>query len=123
MSTKAEAVLEQSQPVPLSAGPDGVIRLAGTRVTLDTVAEAFAQGATAEEIAQQYSSLSLADVYSVLGHLLRRPKEVAEYLANRGRQRAAAQKESEGRFNPAGVRARLFARSNVTPILNDRSRD
>jgi uncharacterized protein (DUF433 family) len=64
-------VIEQSQPVPLVSGANGVIRVAGTRVTLDTVAHAFERGATAEEIAQQYPALPLADVYSVLGYLLR----------------------------------------------------
>ena len=113
MSTKAEAVLEQSQPVPLAAGTDGIIRVAGTRVTLDTVAEAFAQGATAEEIVQQYPGLALADVYSVLGHLLRNQAEVAEYLAGRDRQRADVQKENERRFAPNGVRARLLARCGL----------
>ena len=63
--------IEQTERVPLTADSDGVIRVAGTRVTLDTVAEAFQQGATAEEIVQQYPSLSLADVYSVFGYLLR----------------------------------------------------
>jgi len=37
------------------------IRLAGTRVTLDTLAEPFPQGATAEEITEKYPGLSLAD--------------------------------------------------------------
>ena len=57
-------IIEQSQPVPLVSGADGVIRVAGTRVTLDTVAHAFERGATAEEIVQQYPALPLADVYS-----------------------------------------------------------
>lgn len=39
---------------------DGVVRVAGTRVTLDTVVAAFEEGATAEEIAQQYPSLAFA---------------------------------------------------------------
>jgi uncharacterized protein (DUF433 family) len=45
---------------------DGAVRVAGTRVTLDTIVAAFDAGATAEEIAQHYSSISLADVYSVI---------------------------------------------------------
>ncbi len=48
-----------AEPVPLNAGEDGVIRVAGTRVTLDTVVTAFQQGATPEEIVQQYDSLDL----------------------------------------------------------------
>lgn len=110
MSAETAAILERFEPIPLSADADGVIRLARTRVTLDTVTEAFAQGATAEEIAQQYPSLSLADVYSVLGHILHHRAEVADYLAKRDRQRASTQKEIERRFDPLGVRARLLTR-------------
>ncbi len=87
-----------------------MIHVAGTRVTLDTVAEAFYEGATAEEMAQQYPSLSLADVYSVLGYILRRQTEVEAYLDARAAQRKIIRLENEGRFNPQGVRTRLLAR-------------
>src|SRR6266567_1499605 len=103
-------VIEQTQPVPLAAGPDGLIRVAGTRVTLDTVAHAFERGATAEEIVQQYPVLPLADVYSVLGYLLRHQSEVAAYLAARAKQRATVRTESECRSDPKGIRSRLLAR-------------
>ena len=46
------------QPVPLALDVDGVMRLAGARVTLDTMVDAFQEGATAEETVQQYPSLS-----------------------------------------------------------------
>jgi uncharacterized protein (DUF433 family) len=46
-------------------------------VTLDTIVAAFDAGATAEEIAQQYSSISLADVYSVITYYLRHQTEVS----------------------------------------------
>ena len=49
-----------TEPVPLYSDADGVLRVRGSRVTLDIVPAAFADGATAEEIAQQYPSLSLA---------------------------------------------------------------
>ena len=103
-------VIEQTQPVPLATGADGVIRVAGTRVTLDTVAHAFERGATAEEIVQQYPALPLAEVYSVLGYLLRHQPEVAAYLAARTEPRATVRKENERRFAPQGIRARLLAR-------------
>jgi uncharacterized protein (DUF433 family) len=47
---------------------------------LDTVIQAFTDGATAEEIAQQYPSLSLADIYQVNGYYLRSPSDVEAYL-------------------------------------------
>ena|SRR5437870_3941025 len=103
-------VIEKTQPVPLAAGTDGVIRVAGTRVTLDTVAYAFERGATAEEIVQQYPSLPLAEVYSVLGYMLRHRAEVETYLAERAQHRAAVRAEAERWFDPKGIRARLLAR-------------
>ena len=52
--------------VAIETDADGVTRVAGTRVTLDMLMAAFDAGATAEEIAQQYPSVGLADVYSVI---------------------------------------------------------
>ena len=102
--------IEQPQPVPLDADHDGVIRVRGTRITLDTVVEAFRHGATAEEIIQQYPTLSLADVYSVLGYFLRHEADVSAYLADRAAVRAVVRRDNEQRFDPQGVRDRLVAR-------------
>lgn len=99
-----------ADPPPVTAGPDGVFRVGGTRVTLDTVVGAFLDGASAETIADQYPSLDLADVYSAIGYYLRHRAEVNEYLARRREQSAAIRKENEARFPPEGVRARLLAR-------------
>src|ERR1043165_1798440 len=68
---------------PLQADSDGVIRVRGTRVTLDTVWAAFQEGATAEEIVQQYPSFSLADAYQAIGYGLRNPAVLNAYLAKR----------------------------------------
>jgi len=103
-------VIEPTQPVPLATGPDGVIRVAGTRVTLETVAHAFDLGATAEEIVQQYPSLPLADVYSVLGYLLGHRSEVESYLAERATEKNTVRAENERRHGPHGIRDRLLAR-------------
>jgi uncharacterized protein (DUF433 family) len=98
------------EPVPLQATDDGVVRVGGTRVTLDTVVAAFEQGATAEEIIQQYPSLRLADAYAVIGYYLRHRSEVEAYLAQRGQVSQRVRQENEARFDPTGVRARLLAR-------------
>jgi tRNA C32,U32 (ribose-2'-O)-methylase TrmJ len=85
-------------------------------VTLDTVVSAFCDGATAEEIVQQYPSLNLADVYHVIGYYLRRTSEVEAYLQARRADAEALRTENEARFDPQGVRARLLARrSGGTP--------
>ena len=41
-------------PLPFREDSQGAVRIGGTRVTLDTVVEAFQEGLTAEEIAQPF---------------------------------------------------------------------
>jgi uncharacterized protein (DUF433 family) len=100
------------EPVPLELNADGVARVGKTRVTLDTVVTAFLEGATAEEISEQYPSLQLSDIYSAIGYYLRHKAEVDPYLLERQRQAAAIRQEAEERFNPVGIRERLLARRN-----------
>lgn len=99
-----------TENIPLVLDADGVARIAGTRVTLDTLVAAFEEGATAEEIVHQYPSLRLADVYSVIGYYLRRRQDVEAYLRERQKQAGAVRAQNESRFDPQGVRARLMAR-------------
>ena len=48
---------ETIERVPIHTDADGVVRVAGTRVTLDTIVAAFDAGATAEEILEGYPTL------------------------------------------------------------------
>jgi uncharacterized protein (DUF433 family) len=106
----AMTVAITTETVPVVTGGDGVIRVGKTRVTLDTVIAAVLDGATAEEIAYQYPSLDLADVYSVLGYYLRRRTEIDIYLQRRRDQSEKARQQNEALFDPSGVRDRLLAR-------------
>jgi uncharacterized protein (DUF433 family) len=99
-----------SEPLPIKTDADGVVRVAGTRVTLDTIVSAFNEGATPEEIVSQYSSLDLADVYAVIGYYLRHRADVEAYLRQRQHQADVVRKENEARFDPQGIRDRLLAR-------------
>ena len=99
-----------TETIPLETDSQGVIRVSKTRVTLDTLVTAFKDGATAEEIAQQYPSVSLADVYYVIGYYLRRQTEVESYLTARQHEAEDVRKQNESRFDPAGIRSRLLAR-------------
>jgi uncharacterized protein (DUF433 family) len=101
---------ETIERVPIHTDADGVVRVAGTRVTLDTIVAAFEAGATAEEIAQQYSSVPLVDVYSVITHYLRHKAEVDVYLSKRKAQADRVREEIERRFPSSGLRERLIAR-------------
>ena len=96
--------------VPIRMDADGVIRVGGTRVTLDTVISAFSDGATAEEIAQQYPPLGLADIYSVIGYYLQRQAELDVYLGERRILAEEVRRENETRYDPQGIRKRLLVR-------------
>ena len=98
------------ETIPIITDNDGVIRIAGTRVTLDALVDAFQEGATAEEIAQQYPAVSLADIYSLIGYYLRRRPEIEAYLIQRRQAAERVRQDNEARFNPVGIRARLLAR-------------
>lgn len=99
-----------NEPVPLQVTADGVVRVGGTRVTLDTVVTAFEEGATVEEIVEQYPSLRLADAYGAISYYLSHRAEVEAYLAERRTESSRVRKQNETRFDPAGVRARMLAR-------------
>lgn len=99
--------------VPLELADDGVVRIGGTRVTLDTLMAAYQEGFGAEEIVQQYPTLKLADVYSVLGYVLGHAEEVDNYLEKRRAIGLGVRRENELRFPAAGVRDRLLARKKA----------
>jgi uncharacterized protein (DUF433 family) len=99
-----------TEPVPLAANQDGVVRVGGTRVTLDTVVAAFEEGATAEEIVQQYPALKLPDVYLVIGYYLRHRAEVEAYSQQRQELADRIYEENKKRLDPDGLRDRLLAR-------------
>ena len=98
------------EPTQFEPSPDGVIRIGSTRVTLDTVVEAFCEGMTPERIAEQYPSVRLDEIYSAIAFYLRHREEVDAYLRQRRDQSDAVRRENERRFDPVGVRARLLAR-------------
>lgn len=101
-------------PLPLREDEHGVVRVAGTRVTLESVVTLFDRGATAEEIAQSFPSLSLGDVYAVLSYIVARRDDVEIYLARRHREDDAAQEDAERRSPWAEFRARLVARRSAS---------
>ena len=59
---------------------DGVYRLAGTRVSLDSIVYAFWRGQTAESIAQSFPVLALEQVYGALTFYLANKSKVDAYL-------------------------------------------
>jgi len=104
------SLLISTESPPLTADAAGVIRVGGTRVSFDSVVFAFLDGSTPEEIAQQYPTLNLADVYAAVAYYLNHRDEAGAYLRDRQTQRERIRKEVEARFDPTGLRDRLLAR-------------
>ena len=104
------ALTLSAEPPPLRVDRDGVLRVAGSRVTLDTVVAGFNAGSDPEEIVLRYDSLRLEDVYLVLGYYLRHRAEVDAYLTERQQRGDDAQAQAEARLPWSEVRSRLAAR-------------
>lgn len=102
-----------AEPVPVAADPDGSLRVAGTRVLLDTVIGAFQQGASPEQIVDQYPSLNLAQAYAVIAFYLRHTSEVDAYLAQRKQEAEQLRLQVETKYGQTGIRERLTARMNT----------
>ena len=99
-----------AEPVPLSMNEQGVMRVANTRVPLETVVTAFRNGATPEEIAQNFPVLALDDIYSVLTYCLRHPEEVEAYMQKRRALADEVRQKVEAAMPQTGFRERLLAR-------------
>ncbi|MDP9121227.1 MAG: DUF433 domain-containing protein [Acidobacteriota bacterium] len=114
--------------IPLSTTADGSIRIAGSRVTLDTVIDAFLTGASPEEIAQDFPVLQLDDIYAVLTYYLRHCDDRAAVTGGgqAPRDRAPLRSGRPARQAPRSPRAlapmlRLLADENFNGRFSGRS--
>lgn len=97
--------------VPLETNEQGVIRVVGTRVSLNSILHAYYQeGAIPEEIALRFPSCSLESIYTIISWALSHPDFVARYLASQTTQRNQLEKESKQRYATTALRERLLAR-------------
>lgn len=112
--SNAEEVQERmdftTRAAPLAKDNDGVIRVGGTRVRLDTVIFAFNEGYTAEEIVSQFPSLTLADVYATLSYYLDHRALVDNYIRQGEEEAARVQREIETQPGYKAFREKLLAR-------------
>jgi uncharacterized protein (DUF433 family) len=59
---------------------DSAYRIAGTRVSLDSVVYAFRRGASPESIQRSFTTLSLEQIYGAIAFYLAHQEEVDQYL-------------------------------------------
>jgi uncharacterized protein (DUF433 family) len=60
---------------------NGALRVAGTRVSLDSVVYAFRRGASPESIQRSFPLLTLEQIYGAIAYYLAHTEEVDAYLA------------------------------------------
>jgi uncharacterized protein (DUF433 family) len=105
--------LEETISVPLMVTEHGTIRVKGSRVSLDSIVHHFNLGATAEQIAQSFPSLSLGDIYAAIAYYLAHREAVEEYLKQQEAEADDLQQlmESDPKYqkSTAELRSRILA--------------
>lgn len=96
--------------LPLRLDVQGTIRVGRSRVTLDTVIEAYRRGISPEAIARQFPAITLAEVYATIAYYLQHQPELDAYLRDREEVAASLVAKLAGRTTPVGTRERLRAR-------------
>ncbi len=96
--------------VPLHTDEHGIVRVSGTRVTLDTILAFYQQGYSPEQIAEGFDTVPLADVHAVISYYLTHRAEMDAYLVDREREREDIKLESARKSPPGDLRRRLLAR-------------
>jgi uncharacterized protein (DUF433 family) len=103
-------MLENIQNTPLIISDDGTLRVKGSRVTLDVIVRQFKQGATAEQILEDYPSLNLRDVYGAIYYYLDHEEEVEEYLKTQkdaaAETRKFVERKNDGKILRDHIRAK-----------------
>lgn len=85
----------------LARDADGVIRLAGTRVSLDSVIWSFRSGESIEELADAFPELSPTEIEAAVSYYRENRQEVDEYLDSRSRAAEAVERGIERDFPEA----------------------
>ena len=99
-----------AEAVPLVRQPDSGVRLRGTRIYLEHLVGDYERGMTPERMVEEFDTLTLADVYSVLGYYLRHQPAVRAYIARQDELNAEIRRRVEARQGPRPTREELLAR-------------
>ena len=91
--------------------PEGGWRIAGARVSLDSVVHAYVEGQSPEAIADFFPTLSLEQIHGAIAFCLRHRHKIDEYLKCQDARWETLRQESERANTP--LLKRLRSRSNV----------
>lgn len=96
--------------IPLETNEQGVIRVKGTRVSLDSILHAYYnEGATAEEIILRFPTCTIENIYTIISWALNHPDFVDEYLTAQQNKKDQLEEEIRQQYPSYGLRDHLFA--------------
>lgn len=101
--------------LPLAQDDHGVIRVGGTRVSLDSLLSQYLNGASPEQIVDSFPSLSLAEVHAAIAFFLRHRSEIEVYLDEGRKEAEEIERETRATFPTAEFRERLLRRLATSP--------
>jgi len=90
-------------PLPLAMDEAGVIRIGGTRVSLDSLLASYLQGASEDKLATGFPDLDLHEIHATIAYYHRHQAEIEEYLSSRRRAAEAIEAKIRDEF-PAAYR-------------------
>jgi uncharacterized protein (DUF433 family) len=102
-----------AEPPPLRLDQDGTLRVGRTRVTLDIVIGEYDRGSTPEEIASNFDSLQLEEVYGAIRFYLKHREEVEAYLRQREKDAEEIRRKIEALSPTRDLREKLLARKRA----------
>lgn len=79
-------------------------------MTLDSIVREFKDGATPEQIQEDYPSVTLSDIYLVVAYYLQHSRAVEDYLNAQAQAAREVRREVESRIDTRGLRERLRQR-------------
>jgi uncharacterized protein (DUF433 family) len=100
---------------------EDAIRIAGTRVGIETVVDEYQEGATPEEIVLRYPTLSLEQVYAVVTYYLANKQKVKEYIALVRRRQEEGWQEQQRNPSPfvRSLRKRMAAQRQILEQMGE----
>jgi uncharacterized protein (DUF433 family) len=106
-------ITSTSIDIPLRQESDGTIRVGKTRVTLDVVIEAYLNGSSADQIAQDIDVLEASDVHVVVGYYLAHKAEIDAYLKQREEEATEIRRKWE-KLHPSKPLSKATLKARLT---------
>jgi uncharacterized protein (DUF433 family) len=107
-------IVGQSMPKEYVEIIDGVYRICGTRISLDSIVHLFREGMSTESMVESYPVLTLEQVYGALAFYLAAQNEIDSYLAEG--ERADQLQHEQSRQTNAELIAKLRRARHASQI-------